>query len=170
MSKTNSLPCLFTFQEHDTSKSSISDLHAVLGCTGVVVRTNYMQNIGTHACHGIYYDADHDYAVSNAHAIYKLTRIAGNFNNCCDGDILLLISSKVLLFCCVLVGADLIRLLYMRRWDRIKLLIPTNSITSMGIVLAPWPGRIQMLGRQGWRKRPELSFPRYTQLTTLPEL
>ena len=62
MSKTNSLPCLFTFQEHDTSKSSISDLHAVLGCTGVVVRTNYMQNIGTHAYHGLYYDADHDYS------------------------------------------------------------------------------------------------------------
>ena len=46
----------------------------------------------------------------------RLTRIAGNFNNCCDGDILPLISSKVLLFCCILVGADLIRLLYMRRW------------------------------------------------------
>ena len=34
------LPCLFVFREHGTSEGGISDLHAVLSCTGVVVYAN----------------------------------------------------------------------------------------------------------------------------------
>ena len=36
----HTVPCLFIFREHRTSERGISDLHAVLSCTGVIVCTN----------------------------------------------------------------------------------------------------------------------------------
>lgn len=170
MSKTNSLPCLFTFQEHDASKSSISDLHAVLGCTGVVVRTNYMQNIGTYISMPVMvYTMMRimTIAVSNAHATYpncrKLQQLLWRRYFAAD----LLQSAVVLLHTCR-CRLDSPTLHEEMRSN--KIINTYKQHYQYGYRTRSWPGRIQMLGRQGWRKRPELSFPRYTQLTTLPEL